>query len=171
MNVIHFITHSHFSLITVIVLVCFISGFLPFIGTEVYLAVLAIKLTHDQVFPIALAAASGLMLAKCLIYTMGYGAISLLPKGKKAKVQELQKKYRKDLLEKKSLLITSALVGVPPLYVINILCGIFKVRFIKFFSIAFLGTLIRFLFIISLPQLFMNVFHHGQQFDNIFVLH
>lgn len=170
MNLIHFLFHNHVPLFAIIVCVCFVSGFLPFIGTEVYLAIIAIKLSHEQVLPIAIAAASGLMLAKCLIYSMGYGAISLLPKQKKDKLQAFQKKYHKNLLEKKSLLLTSALVGVPPLYVINILCGIFKTRFLKFVSIAFMGTLIRFLFIVSLPQMFMNVFHPGQHFENPFTL-
>ena len=150
MSIIDTITHSHLSLITIVTAVCFISGFIPTIGTEIYLALLAIKLQDNQLIPVAIAASVGLMLAKGIIYTMGFGAVKILPQSQKDKMHALQQKYGKASLGKKSLVFSSALVGLPPLYIVNILCGILKVNFTMFTLMGFLGTFIRFVLVVFL---------------------
>ena len=154
----HWLYHLHLSKLMLTSVVCFITGFVPTVGTEVFLVVLALK-THgfELLTLIVIAASAFQMLSKVIIYYLGFGVIGYLPKSLKEKIDNLSHKYSQKSLTNRSLIFISALIGVPPFYIINILCGAFKVPFNLFFSMGLLGTFIRFAFVVFLPHVFMQL--------------
>ena len=54
-------------------------------------------------------------------------------------------------------LLASALVGVPPFYVVSIIAGTMKIKVWQFFSIGFMGRLIRFSILLFLPQIVAGI--------------
>jgi membrane protein YqaA with SNARE-associated domain len=52
-----------------------------------------------------------------------------------------------------AVLLASATVGVPPLYVVAIACGAVRMNVVAFFVIGTLGRLVHFAAVAALPQL------------------
>lgn len=51
-------------------------------------------------------------------------------------------------------MLVSAVVGLPPFYVVSIACGLLRFPFARFFVLGLLGRLVHFGVIVMAPQLF-----------------
>jgi len=57
------------------------------------------------------------------------------------------------------MLIISAMIGIPPYYIINVISGMLRVNFNVFLMLSFLGFFIRFSLVIFLPKVFLNGYY------------
>ena len=129
---------------------CVGSGFIPLLNAEVFLVGIAAVAPRESLPAVAAFAAAGQMVAKAGMYLGGRGIVQL-PKGKRhediARWQERVELWRsKDLL-----ILVSASVGLPPLFVMSVLAGTLKFPFLRFLAAGFLGRLLRFGAIVAIP--------------------
>jgi membrane protein YqaA with SNARE-associated domain len=139
-------------------IVCLASGFLPFVNAEVFLVLVsAITPRHRAPF-VVLIATFGQMTAKAIIYLAGRGALKLPLKKYEQKLDTIIQKYGKKRIASNLFIFLSAFTGLPPFYIISILAGVIKFKFMSFLLYGFLGRLIRFSLVVFFPQLFKEIF-------------
>ncbi len=131
---------------------CVGSGFIPLLNAEVFLVGIAAVAPRESLPAVALFAAAGQMVAKAGMYLAGRGVVRL-PKGRRhediAAWQARVERWRsKDLL-----VLVSASVGLPPLYVMSVLAGSLKFPFLRFLAAGLAGRLVRFGAILAIPAL------------------
>jgi membrane protein YqaA with SNARE-associated domain len=129
---------------------CVASGFVPVLNAEVFLVGIAAIAPRESLPAVAALAAVGQMVAKAGMYLGGRGVVRL-PKGKRhediARWQARVERWRsKDLL-----ILVSASVGLPPLFVMAVLAGTLRFPFVRFLVAGFLGRLLRFSVIMAVP--------------------
>ena len=155
MNMFHSImqlVHSQHLSLYAVALVSFFTGFLPTIGIEVYLAYTALKVKLFAVLiSIAFVAAISQMLSKTIIYGMGAKGGKILPNKHRDKLLTWQEKINQGSAQQRSVIMLSALTGLPPFYLINIICGTLRTSFNNFFWLGLAGTFIRFSVIAFVP--------------------
>jgi membrane protein YqaA with SNARE-associated domain len=137
---------------------CVASGFIPVLNAEVFLVGVASIAPRESLAAVAALAAVGQMVAKAGMYLGGRGVVAL-PKGKRhedlARWQARVERWRsKDLL-----ILVSASVGLPPLFVMSVLAGTLKFPFVRFLVAGFLGRLVRFGAIVAIPGLASWIVH------------
>jgi membrane protein YqaA with SNARE-associated domain len=90
---------------------------------------------------------------KAVIYYAS-SAFERLPEGRfKERIRAAHAQAEKHSNLGTALVFTSSLVGLPPLYLITVVCGALRFPFAHFFAAAFVGRIIRFAALIMLPQL------------------
>ncbi len=129
---------------------CVGSGFVPILNAEVFLVGIAALAPHDALPGVVVLAAAGQMVAKAGMYLGGRGVVRL-PKGRRreeiAAWQARVERWRsKDLL-----ILVSASVGLPPLFVMSVLAGTLRFPFVRFLVAGFLGRLLRFGVVVAVP--------------------
>jgi membrane protein YqaA with SNARE-associated domain len=126
-------------------LVCFVSGLVPFINAEVWLVAIALSVAAPATLAcVVVLAAIGQMIAKVLLYLAAKGALEL-PTGRyRAAVDRARARIagwkKKPLL----LLAVSSSVGLPPFYVVALLAGALEIRLPAFCVLGLLGRIVRF---------------------------
>lgn len=127
-------------------IVSVLSGLLPLVNGELYL-IAAILVAHDPTIALVLAVivAIGQMIAKIGLYYAARGATEL---GKKTRLARSLVKARA-LVERwegkpLTLLFVSAVIGLPPFYLVSLLAGIVGIRFRTFLLLGIVGRVIRF---------------------------
>lgn len=133
--------------------VCLVSGFVPIVSAELFLIAVAVAASWDAMVAVALAATAGQMVAKIITFFAGVGVVRL-PLGR---FREGIERHRKSVEEKwKSgpdwLIFVSALVGLPPFYVISILAGTLGVKWPRFLVAGTIGRMLRFAACLAFPQ-------------------
>ena len=112
-------------------------------------------------FILVLLASMGQMTGKCVLYWSGRGAIPI-KKGEKGRIAKALNSW-KERLERSSkktwgLVLISAISGIPPLYIMSILAGTFRLRFSLFIAVVMCGRLLHFGVIALIPQIGSNYF-------------
>ncbi len=131
---------------------CVGSGFIPVLNAEVFLVGIAAVAPRDLLPAVAASAAAGQMVAKGAMYLGGRGVVRL-PKGKRhADIAAWQARVER-WKSKDLLILVSASVGLPPLFVMSILAGTLRFPFARFLVAGFLGRLLRFGAIVAVPAL------------------
>jgi membrane protein YqaA with SNARE-associated domain len=134
--------------------VCFVSGFVPLVNTELYLLSVSTLGTLPLAFPLTLAAALGQMTAKCLLYLAGRGVLKI-PLGRyEGRLQAAHAALEGHRSRTHIFLFTSAFSGVPPFYLVSILAGSLRVRFGGFLAAGLAGRFVRFGLCVIVPQIF-----------------
>ena len=129
---------------------CVVSGFVPVLNAEVFLVGIAAFAPRESLPAVAVLAAAGQMLAKAGMYLGGRGAVRL-PKGRRRE-EILAWQGRVERWRSKDLLIlVSASVGLPPLFVTAVLAGTLRFPFVRFLVAGFLGRLLRFGVVVAIP--------------------
>jgi membrane protein YqaA with SNARE-associated domain len=104
------------------------------------------------VFPLAVAATIGQMSGKIVVFYAGRGAVSIASEKVKARVSAIREKLEKRPWAAKATLLSSAIFGLPPLYIMSIACGTIGMGLVSFLVIGFAGRLIHFTVVALLPQ-------------------
>ncbi len=129
---------------------CVASGFVPVLNAEIFLVAIAAVAPRESLPALAVLAAAGQMIAKYGMYLGGRG-VARLPTGKRREDvvawQERVERWRsKDLL-----VLVSASVGLPPLYVTSVVAGSLKFPLVRFLMAGFLGRVLRFGLVVAVP--------------------
>lgn len=138
----------------------FLSGLIPVLNIEVYLVgVVALLGVTDLLWLIALLAAAGQILAKIVLYQASAGVITF---GKRRQVNaERARKLTASLMQGgwrgDSIMFSSALVGLPPIYLTSLVAGVAHYPLVRFFLIGLTGRFLRCLIFVSFPGLFTSI--------------
>jgi membrane protein YqaA with SNARE-associated domain len=142
---------------------CFILSFLsalfPWINGEGVLLACAVA-THSpgQLFFLVLLTSSGQMAGKCLLYWVARGVIPLRSFRQSASVTAWRDRLAQSASKPSALAFISSTLGVPPFYILTIIFGILKMRFLPFFCAGSIGRLVRFGLVATLPGIAFHFF-------------
>jgi membrane protein YqaA with SNARE-associated domain len=131
--------------------VCFLSGLLPFVNAEVWLVAVTLTIASPSRLPIIVVlAAAGQVGAKVLLYYGAKGAIRV-PTGRfRAKVERARDRVASWKKRPHAVLWSAATLGLPPFYVVSLLAGALEYRLRALLSIGMAGRTIRFGVVVAL---------------------
>ena len=132
--------------------VCIAGAIVPFINTEIYLLSVSALSPRTYVGPLVLAAAFGQMVGKVLMFYGGRGVLRIRHERVRRPVERLRAKLESRPWFSKAVLLSSATLGLPPLYVMSIACGTIGMSVLSFFVIGSVGRLIHFAVVALIPQ-------------------
>jgi len=133
----------------------FLSGFVPLVNIEVYLAGAAALAPKCPAAVVVAAAALGQMAAKTLLFLGGRGLVGL-PSRQGDRVRAAAARLSGRGRSAPALVFTSALTGVPPFYVTSVGAGLVGVRVGPFVAAGLVGRLLRFSAVFALPGLLLR---------------
>jgi membrane protein YqaA with SNARE-associated domain len=133
--------------------VCMAGSVVPLINTEIYL-VTAVALSPDAfALPLVVAAALGQMVGKVGMYFAGRGVLRLPSDRLRGRIAAVQARLESRPRTGAAVLMASATVGIPPLYVMSIVCGAVRMNLVAFFVIGLVGRLLHFAAVAAIPSL------------------
>lgn len=128
---------------------CVIGGFVPVINAEVYLAAAGAMSERSMVVPLILAGTLGQMTAKTAIFFAGQGMLRLPIARDSERMQRVLAKARAWRGPVVLFVFVSAVVGIPPFYIVSLLGGALELRPWQFIVVGFVGRLIRFSVVVA----------------------
>lgn len=129
-------------------------GIVPFLNVEAYLLSLSALSPQTPVAPVVLAAALGQMTAKSLLYLTGRGLLKLPLGGKKDRIGEVAARLARAECGAMTLVLVSAVTGIPPFYGVSVGAGFLRLRFGRFLVLGCCGRMLRFAVVFMLPKFF-----------------
>lgn len=132
---------------------CIASGFVPLIGAEAYVLIVAAVAPPELRLGIAVAAASGQMIAKSGMYAIGRGLFSIPHPRIRGWVERAEAWARARPKTEDAVVFVSAVTGFPPFYLVSIAGGMVRFNFTTFFVLGLVGRFLRFGAVVMLPQL------------------
>lgn len=136
--------------------VAFISGIVPFVNAEIYLAgvVLAVGGVPEALL-LAVLVAIGQTAAKVLLYQAALRATNAGTRNAKlaARIERARQRVAKWGSRPLSMTFVSATVGLPPFYAVSLFAGMLALRFRTFVLLALAGRTIRFVTIAVIAAL------------------
>lgn len=137
--------------------VCALSAVIPLVNAEIYLLGASALAPRELAIPLIVAATLGQMAGKSLMYFAGAGAVHLPGERLQRMVAQVEQRYQRagagGATLGKGIILVSAMVGLPPFYVVSIACGLFRIPFAQFLVLGLLGRLVHFGVIVLVPQL------------------
>lgn len=131
------------------------SAVLPWVNAELLMAaLLPTALAHGQLTLLALVAAAGQMTGKTAIYWMARGSTSRLATNRVVEQMERWRPLVATPSRAVPVLLASAAIGFPPLFVLTILAGSLQMRFRLFFLASTIGRIVHFGAIAMIPAMF-----------------
>ena len=138
------------------VAICFASAIIPLVNMELYVIFLG-SVAPPPLLPVLLITGTfSHMLGKSVMYAAGRAFDKLPPGALQRRVAAAREKVHDRPNLGAAVILTSAIVGLPPFYAMTVLCGAMRYNFLWFFAAGFLGRLLRFGALIFLPQLFRS---------------
>ncbi len=134
----------------------FVSGLVPIINAELFLIAVSPIAARHSLLPIALLAALGQMAAKTIIFYAGRGVIRINTAKIEGRIEAVQKKFKEWENKVDVLILLSAIIGLPPLYLVAFVAGALKLHFLRFLAAGITGRSIRFAVIVYSPQLVLK---------------
>lgn len=128
------------------------SGLIPVVNIEVYLLAAA-TLTKGAPLPILLLVTAGQMLAKYILYLSGRGLIRMPPGRIQGKVQKARDALESHPRGASSVVLFSAITGLPPFYGMSLAAGALNMPLARFLIPATFGRFVRFAIVFFVPQL------------------
>lgn len=128
-----------------------LGGVVPILNVEVWLVGTATA-CPDAFVPVVLAASLGQMAAKALLYRTARAALPAL-KRRRPGLEEAIRRLAGHGSRASSLVLASALGGVPPFYLVSVAAGISGFRFPRFLALGLVGRTLRFSLVFLLPRL------------------
>lgn len=133
--------------------VCVAGSIVPLINTEIYLISAVALSPSSYVAPLVVAAALGQMAGKVVMYYAGRGVVRLPSERVRTRMVAMQARLQSRPRAGEAVLLASATVGLPPLYVVAIACGAVRMNLLSFIVIGTVGRLIHFAAVAALPEL------------------
>jgi membrane protein YqaA with SNARE-associated domain len=128
------------------------SGLIPVLNCELYLLWLAVTAPPEHLVPLLVVGTIGQMLAKCVLFWVGRGAVNLpFVKGGE-KLESLRQRMATARAAHASVTFASATLGLPPFYWFSLAAGALGWAFAPFLLIGFVGRLLRFGLVLFVPQ-------------------
>lgn len=136
---------------------CIFSGLVPVINAELYLVSISALLSDSlvQLITIVLLATLGQMVAKSLMFFASQGVVTISTKKQpsKAKIDQVRQKMQKWGNQSNWFIFVSGWSGFPPFFIVSIVAGLLKFKFVNFFMFGSAGRFIRFALCVGVPQL------------------
>ena len=133
--------------------VCVAGSIVPLINTEIYLISAVALSPSSYVVPLVVAATLGQMAGKVVMYYAGRGVVRLPSERVRTRMVAMQARLQARPRAGEAVLLASATVGLPPLYVVAIACGAVRMNLVSFIVIGTVGRLIHFAAVAALPEL------------------
>lgn len=134
----------------------FVGGFVPLFNIEAYLVVVSSVTSGIELAVIAGMAGIGQMAAKSLVYGAGRGTLSL----SLGRYEERREEVIDRLEEREGstgvLVFVSALVGLPPFYVVSGAAGALAIPYPWFLLAGTAGSLLRFGVVLATGSVFLG---------------
>ena len=132
--------------------VCVVGAIIPLVNTEIYLLSVSAISPASFVGPLVVAATAGQMAGKVGIYLAGRGILKLKNEKVHNRVIALRDSLEHRPWVARGTLLSSAILGLPPLYIMSIVCGAIGMGLGYFVVIGSVGRLIHFAVVALLPQ-------------------
>lgn len=129
-------------------------GVIPFLNVEAYLLSVSMLSPQTGMLPVAAAAALGQMTAKSLLYLAGRGLLKLPFKRASDRIRKATARLAGAEGGAMTLVLVSAVTGIPPFYGVSLAAGVLRLRFGRFFFAGCGGRFLRFAAVFVLPRLF-----------------
>ncbi len=120
------------------------SGLVPFINAEIVVAAAAVAVPGSQLWLVIGVCALGQMIAKAVLYGLARWLPQRLPARAVRHLERASEKVRRIERAGWSLILVSAVVGLPPFYVVSLAAGTVRVNFAAFLAVGLAGRAIRF---------------------------
>ena len=120
------------------------SGLVPLVNAEVVVAAAAIAVPGSQVWLVVAVCTLGQMIAKAALYALARWLPRKLPARATRHLERAKEKTKRLEQAGWSLVLVSAIVGLPPFYVISLAAGVVRLNFAAFLVAGFAGRAIRF---------------------------
>ena len=130
-----------------------VSGIVPLFNVEVYLLSLATLSPGSGALAVALSASLGQMTAKSLLYLGGRGLVKLPFRDAQARIGAIAERLARAEGRATTLVLASALTGLPPFYGVSVAAGVLRLPFHRFFAAGCCGRFLRFALVFALPAL------------------
>jgi membrane protein YqaA with SNARE-associated domain len=127
---------------------------LPLSPIEPYLVALPMVAPPRWLVPLAALAAVSHMAGKSVIFFAGGQATRAIPPRHRDYVERTRARLAGARWPRVATVLVSAIVGLPPLYLVTILAGALRVPALEFFLVATLGRAVRFGALVTVPGLF-----------------
>ena len=142
-----------FALLLSTLAVCSVSGVLPLVHAEFYLASVSAVTSDRLAVPLILIGAVGQMIGKSAMYLCGRGLVHL-PGGRiKRRLAEAERRFKDRRGLGSAVLFMSAATGLPPFYLVTVASGMLKVPFPQFLLLGLCGRVARFALVVLSPHL------------------
>jgi membrane protein YqaA with SNARE-associated domain len=139
--------HESLGIYAATYLVCLIGGFVPIVNAEVYVASAGALADRAAILPLVVAATLGQMTAKTAIFLGGHGLLRLPAAKESVRMQRVLARARAWRGPIELFVFVSAVVGIPPFYIVSLLGGTLNLSVARFIALGFTGRLIRFFLI------------------------
>ncbi len=130
-----------------------VGGIVPVFNVEVYLLSLGTLSPGSGGLAVAMAASLGQMTAKSLLYLSGRGLLKLPFGGAEARIGAVAERLTRAEGGAMTLVLVSALTGLPPFYGVSVAAGVLRLHFGLFFAAGWCGRFLRFALVCALPAL------------------
>ena len=130
-----------------------VSGVVPFLNVEVYLVSVSALSPQAGMLPVAVAASLGQMAAKSLLYLAGRGLLKLPFQRTNERIRRVTARLAGAERGAMTLVLVSAVIGIPPFYAVSVAAGALNLRFGPFLAAGFGGRFLRFAAVFILPRL------------------
>ncbi len=130
-----------------------VSGLIPVVNSEIYLLAVSSVAARPGLLPIAVLTALGQMASKSILFYAGKGVIKIPTRKYEKKMDAVKQKFLEWRGRTDLLILVSAFVGFPPLYVVSVVAGAINLNFPRFFAAGLVGRVVRFAVVVFFPQL------------------
>jgi membrane protein YqaA with SNARE-associated domain len=130
------------------------SGIVPFCSIEAYLVSMALLVPGPELLGLLVATTVGHMLAKYALFLAGEGVVSLpFARAADARLQDLRDGLGKSPRTPALVVLSSAVTGLPPFYVMSLVAGSLRWPRGRFLLVGGAGRFIRFAALVVLTRL------------------
>ncbi len=137
-----------------------VSALLPwFNGEAIVLSLAALLQSPLDLALLAIVAAAGQMVGKCVLYCAGAQA-GRLKATRGGRAERWRTRLNGGRVRTFGLVFLSSAVGIPPLYLTTLAAGAVRMAFPRFLGAAAGGRLVRFGALVFCPHLVMRLFGH-----------
>lgn len=145
--------HAPFFVLGLVALIALVGGVVFGIPVEPVLLAASAVAPEPLLFPLALAATLGQMVAKTALYGGGLRIAAALPVARRARIDRACAAFASRPRLQNTTLLASAIVGMPPFYVTTLAYGALRLPLATFVTLGTIGRAIRFTALVFAPRL------------------
>lgn len=127
---------------------------IPLLSIEAYVLALSVASPQAELLPVALAASLGQMAGKSLVYLSGRGLVRWPFRRADDRIREAAARLARAERGATALVLTSAVMSLPPFYAVSLAAGALRLPFGRFFAAGCAGAFLRFAVVFTVPRLF-----------------
>lgn len=131
-----------------------VGSVLPFSPIEPFLLALPAVAPRGSLVPLALLATVCHMGGKLGLYYASRGAARAIPRRYESHVEKTRQRLLAAPWVRFATILASGVVGLPPFYVVTMLCGALRVSVAEFLVLGTIGRALRFVALATVPSLF-----------------